>query len=72
MDDDSENPIQSSKFSNLLDQDLSRKAIVFFSGPVQDVLIETVGSVSTKYEAIKAGDHLKQKLGQTQVMHSSN
>lgn len=62
------------KIPKLAEINLSRKSIVFFSGPVKDVLIDTIVTVglngenlTPKYEPIKAGDHLKMKLSQTQV-----
>jgi hypothetical protein len=68
--------IETESAPKLGDIDLSRKSIVFFSGPIKDVLIETVlsthqdGSIEKlKYPPIKAGEHLRMKLNQTQVKH---
>lgn len=48
--------------------DLSRTAIVFFSGPVENCLIESIENddpSTFKYDAIRSGEHLRIKLGRT-------
>jgi isopenicillin N synthase-like dioxygenase len=51
----------------------SRQAIVFFSGPYEDVLIDSIVSASSeevsvkKYEPIIAGEHLRLKLMRSNV-----